>query len=118
MVNGTLFMPTGLWSKAGVLDRIFEKLQVEQIVGVKLEAVSLKSTSIKVHPDGSRVGEAGHLTYIPTSAERIPIGDLAHRRTGEATAGRARSLDPKGKRDFVILVLLSAALCAGRKSPP
>jgi hypothetical protein len=41
------------WSKAGVLDRVFEKLQVEQIVRIKLEAVSLDSTSIKVHPDGT-----------------------------------------------------------------
>src|SRR5271155_1370522 len=41
------------WSKSGVLDRVFEKLQVEQIVRIKLEAVSLDSTSIKVHPDGT-----------------------------------------------------------------
>lgn len=35
-------------SKAGVLDRVFQKLQVEQIVRIKLEAVSLDPTSIKV----------------------------------------------------------------------
>ena len=47
------YMRMSRWSKAGVLDRVFEKLQVEQIVRIKLEAVSLDSTSIKVHPDGT-----------------------------------------------------------------
>ena len=41
------------WSKAGVLDRVFEQLQQSQIVRIKIEAVSLDSTSIKVHPDGT-----------------------------------------------------------------
>src|SRR5260370_25264015 len=41
------------WSKNGVLDRVFEKLQLEQIVQIKIEAFSLESTSVKVHPDGT-----------------------------------------------------------------
>ena len=41
------------WSKNGVLDRAFEKLQLEQIVQIKIEAFSLDSTSVKVHPDGT-----------------------------------------------------------------
>jgi transposase len=41
------------WAKNGVLDRVFEKLQTEQIVRIKIEAFSLDSTSIKVHPDGT-----------------------------------------------------------------
>ena len=41
------------WAKNGVLDRVFEKLQLEQIVRVKIEAFSLDSTSVKVHPDGT-----------------------------------------------------------------
>jgi transposase len=49
----TVYMRMSRWSKAGVLDRVFEKLQVQQIVRIKLEAVSLDSTSIKVHPDGT-----------------------------------------------------------------
>ena len=49
----TVYMRMSRWSKAGVLDRVFEKLQVEQIVRIKLEDVSLDSTSIKVHPDGT-----------------------------------------------------------------
>jgi len=33
------------WAKKGVLDRVFEKLQTEQIVRIKIEAFSLDSTS-------------------------------------------------------------------------
>jgi hypothetical protein len=32
---------------------VFEQLQQSQIVRIKIEAVSLESTSIKVHPDGT-----------------------------------------------------------------
>src|SRR5580658_5537440 len=41
------------WSKNGVLERVFEKLQQEQIVRIRIEAFSLDSTSVKVHPDGT-----------------------------------------------------------------
>lgn len=36
-----------------MLDRAFEQLQQAQIVRIKIEAVSLDSTMIKVHPDGT-----------------------------------------------------------------
>ena len=36
----------------GVLDRVFEQLQ-RKIVRIKLEALSLDSTIVKVHPDGT-----------------------------------------------------------------
>ena len=40
------------WSKAGVLDRVFARLQEEQILAMHIEHVCLDSTTIKVHPDG------------------------------------------------------------------
>jgi transposase len=40
-------------SKSGAMDRVFEKLQLEQIVRIRIEAFSLDSTSVKVHPDGT-----------------------------------------------------------------
>ena len=40
-------------AKAGVLDRLFEELQHQQLIRVRIEAVSLDSTIIKVHPDGT-----------------------------------------------------------------
>jgi len=49
----TIYTRMNRWSKAGVLDRIFEQLQRSRIVQIKIEAVSLDSTSIKVHPDGT-----------------------------------------------------------------
>ena len=39
--------------QGGVLDRLFEHLQREQIIRIKIEAVSLDSTIVKVHPDGT-----------------------------------------------------------------
>ncbi len=49
------------WAKKGVLDRVFEQLQLEQIVRVKIEAFSLDSTSVKVHPDGTgALKKTGH----------------------------------------------------------
>ena len=41
------------WSKSGVLERVFKYLQREQILRFKVEAVSLDSTMVKVHPDGT-----------------------------------------------------------------
>jgi len=49
----TIYTRMNRWSKAGVLDRIFAGLQREQIMAIKIEAVSLDSTTIKVHPDGT-----------------------------------------------------------------
>jgi transposase len=48
----TIYTRMNRWSKNGVLDRIFEQLQREQIVRIKIEAVKLDSTIVKVHPDG------------------------------------------------------------------
>ena len=49
----TIYTRMNRWSKSGVLDRVFEQLQQSQVVRIKIEAVSLDSTSIKVHPDGT-----------------------------------------------------------------
>jgi len=49
----TIYTRMNRWAKSGVLDRVFEKLQAEQIVRIKIEAFSLDSTSVKVHPDGT-----------------------------------------------------------------
>lgn len=49
----TVYTRMNRWSKNGVFDRVFEKLQMEQIVQIKIEAFALDSTSVKVHPDGT-----------------------------------------------------------------
>ncbi len=49
----TVYIRMYRWAKNGVLDRAFEKLQLEQLVRIRIEALSLDSTSVKVHPDGT-----------------------------------------------------------------
>jgi len=49
----TIYTRMNRWSKSGAMDRVFEKLQVEQIVRIRIEDFSLDSTSVKVHPDGT-----------------------------------------------------------------
>jgi len=49
----TIYMRMSRWAKNGVLDRVFEQLQLEQIVRIRIEAFSIDSTSVKVHPDGT-----------------------------------------------------------------
>ena len=49
----TIYTRMNRWAKAGVLDRLFEELQQQQLVRIKIEAVSLDSTIVKVHPDGT-----------------------------------------------------------------
>jgi transposase len=49
----TIYTRMNRWSKSGVLDHVFERLQREQIVRIKIEAVKMDSTIVKVHPDGT-----------------------------------------------------------------
>jgi len=49
----TIYTRMNRWAKAGVLDRLFETLQEAQLIRIKIEAVSLDSTIVKVHPDGT-----------------------------------------------------------------
>jgi len=49
----TIYTRMNRWAKAGVLDRLFEQLQQQQLIRIKIEAVSLDSTIVKVHPDGT-----------------------------------------------------------------
>ena len=58
------------WSKSGVLDAVFEQLQREQIMQIKIEAVKLDSTTIKVHPDGT-----GALKKTDRKPLANPVGD-------------------------------------------
>ena len=49
----TVYTRMNRWAKSGGLDRVFASLQREQLVRIRLEAVSLDSTSVQVHPDGT-----------------------------------------------------------------
>jgi transposase len=49
----TIYVRMNRWSKNGVLMRLFEALQQEGLIRIKIEAVCLDSTSVKVHPNGT-----------------------------------------------------------------
>jgi len=49
----TIYTRMNRWSKNGVLDAVFEKLQREQLVRIRIEAVSIDSTIWKVPPGGT-----------------------------------------------------------------
>jgi len=49
----TVYVRMNRWSKSGVLQRMFEALQIEGIIQIKMESVCLDSTTVKVHPDGT-----------------------------------------------------------------
>jgi len=49
----TIYTRMSRWAKSGVLDNVFFKHQQRQILTVKFDVLSLDSTSIKVHPDGT-----------------------------------------------------------------
>jgi len=49
----TIYTRMNRWAKSGVLDRIFAVLQQRKIVKIKIDVISLDSTSVKVHPDAT-----------------------------------------------------------------
>ena len=49
----TIYVRLNRWAKNGVLDRVFEALQRERLINVKIEVASLDSTIVKVHPDST-----------------------------------------------------------------
>ena len=67
----TVYTRMNRWSKNGALEVVFEQLQRQQLVGVGIEAVSLDSTTVKVHPDGTG---ALKKTVPKPSASRVADG--------------------------------------------
>ena len=67
----TIYTRMNRWAKAGVLDRVFTALQEQQIIRIKIEAMSIDSTIIKVPPDGTG---ALKKTARRPSASRVEVG--------------------------------------------
>lgn len=67
----TIYTRMNRWSKRGVWDRVFARLQQEGLVLVELQVVSLDSTRVKVHPDGTG---AQKKTARKRSANRAEAG--------------------------------------------
>ena len=62
----TIYIRMNRWSKNGVMQRVFEALQLEGIIRIKVEAVCLDSTSVKVHTDGT--GALKKVDHNPSDA--------------------------------------------------
>lgn len=62
----TIYTRMMRWGRTGVLDRIFERLQHRRLMRVRIEAISLDSTIVKVHPDGT--GAAKKTAHKPSDA--------------------------------------------------
>ena len=98
----TVYTRMNRWSKNGVLDRVFEHLQREQIVRIKLEAVAMDSTIVKVHPDGtgalkkngpqsigkSRGGWTTKIHMVAADARTAITFSLSPRQAHDAPEGR------------------------------
>lgn len=49
----TVYTRANRWAKAGVLDKVFYELQEQNIINIQVQHISLDSTAVKVHPDGT-----------------------------------------------------------------
>jgi len=67
----TIYTRMNRWSKSGVWDRLFARLQQEGVLAIELQVVSLDSTSVKVHPDGTG---AEKKTGRKPSASPVAVG--------------------------------------------
>jgi transposase len=65
----TIYTRMNRWAKSGVLARLFTCLQQEQLLRIRVEAVSLDSTYLKVHPDGT-----GALKKVVPKQSAFPKG--------------------------------------------
>ena len=67
----SIYMRANRWAKQGVLDDVFLALQEKDIINIQVDHVSLDSTAVKVHPDGT---SALKKTVLNLSASREQDG--------------------------------------------
>ena len=49
----SIYMRVNRWAKKGVLDHVFMVLQEADVINIQVDQISLDSTIIQVHPDGT-----------------------------------------------------------------
>ena len=118
----TVYMRMMRWSKAGVLDRVFERLQRQRLMRVRIEAVCLDSSIIKVHPDGtgalkkngpqaigrSRGGWSTKLHLVAADERNVILWSLTPGQAGDAPQGR-QLLQALGPLHEPIALLMDSA---------
>lgn len=68
----TVYVRMNRWSKNGVLQRLFEGLQQENLICIRMEAVCLDSTSVKVHPNGTGALKKAGRKVLDVPEEDLP----------------------------------------------
>ena len=112
----TIYTRMNRWAKSGVLDRVFAELQRQQIIRVRVEAVSLDSTLISVHPDGrgalkngpqaigkSRGGWTTKLHLVAADARYAVTFSLSPGNAGDAPEGRELLASSSSEADYIIM---------------
>ena len=98
----TIYTRMSRWSRAGVLDRVFEQLQRQRLMHVRIEAVSLDSTIMRAHPDAAgaqkktvpkpsaaaAVAGAPNCIWLPRMRATSSPAASPRARAGDAPAGR------------------------------
>ncbi len=69
----SIYMRANRWAKKGVLDHVFGVLQDADVINIQVDAISLDSTAVKVHPDGT--GALKKTVHNP-SVNQEPAGQL------------------------------------------
>ncbi len=49
----SIYTRANRWAKQGVLETVFAALQEKDVINIQVDHVSLDSTAVKVHPDGT-----------------------------------------------------------------
>lgn len=49
----SIYTRANRWAKQGVLETVFAALQEHDVINIQADHVSLDSTAVKVHPDGT-----------------------------------------------------------------
>lgn len=108
----SIYSRANRWAKNGVLDRVFIALQENNSIYFKLDHVSLDSTIVKVHPDGtgalkktihnlsgkSHGGWSTKIHLVAADEKTAVVFSLSQGQVGDAAEGRSplKRLENKG----------------------
>ncbi|MEW8025162.1 MAG: IS5 family transposase [Candidatus Thiodiazotropha sp.] len=98
----TIYTRMNQWAKHGVLDEVFSRLQANDIINIQVEHISVNSTAVKVHPDGtgalkkngpqsigkSRAGWTTKIHMVAANEKTAVTFSLSPGQAGDAPEGR------------------------------
>ena len=99
----TIYSRMNRWSKSGVIKRVFEGIQKKQLIQIKPEVMSMDSTIVKVHPDGTGARKENGPQAIGksrggwTTGIHLIAADVQTAVTFPLSPGQARDV-PEGRR--------------------